>query len=78
MVLKNYPHKPLTQWLKNNGMSVETFANLLNISVQHANFILNLKRGTSRELAKKIHLITNISIEDILYPNDKDFKNKAA
>ena len=78
MTLKNYPHKPLNIWLKANNISVSAFANLLNISIQHANFILNLKRGMSKELVKKIHLITNISLQDILYPNDKDFKNKAA
>ena len=78
MTLKKYPHKPLSKWLRDNNISVETFAELLNVTPVHINQILNLKRGMSKELIKKIYLITNIPLQDILYPNDKDFKNKAA
>lgn len=81
MTLKDYPHRPLTDWMRNNNISVVRFAEKINVTPVHVNQILNLKRGMSKELLKKIHNITGISIQALLYPEDnltETHKNKAA
>ena len=81
MTLKHYPHIPLTDWMRNNNVSVVRFAEKINVTPAHVNQILNLKRGMSKELLKKIHTITGISIESLLYPEEnltENNKNKAA
>ena len=70
MKLKQYTHKQLSDWMRENNVSVVKLALKMNLSPVQINHILNLKRGMSKESLKKLHEITNIPIEQLLYPED--------
>ena len=67
---KEYPHKILSQWININKTNASNLSNLLDIPRSHMSNILNLKSGMSKESLKKLHKITNIPIEQLLYPED--------
>ena len=70
MKLKQYTHKQLSDWMRENNVSVVKLALKMNLSPVQINHILNLKRGMSKQSLKKLHEITNIPIEQLLYPED--------
>ena len=70
MKLKQYTHKQLSDWMRENNVSVVKLALKMNLSPVQINHILNLKRGMSKQSLKKLHEITKIPIEQLLYPED--------
>jgi antitoxin component HigA of HigAB toxin-antitoxin module len=66
----NYTHKILSQWINQNKVSASDLSDLIGVPRSHMSNILNLKRGMSKESLKKLHKITNIPIEQLLYPED--------
>ena len=66
----NYTHKILSQWINRNKVSASDLSNLIGVPRSHMSNILNLKRGMSKQSLKKLHEITKIPIEQLLYPED--------
>ena len=63
----------LKDYLKREGITQETLAAYLEVSLIHMNGVINKRTETSKKLAKKIEKYTDghVSRLEILYPFEK-------
>lgn len=67
--IKKYPHIPLSAWLKENKCKPQEFAEMIGVSGSYLYLVLRLERTLSTEKLKRVHEITGIPTDYLLYPN---------